>query len=233
MIGRKKPVRNKRKENSVRSGASKTAFLTARGQQRVISSPSEPSSQCGVDQLADRLAHNQEAVGSSPAPATISLLEGVRPAEDTVLKTGAGKSVRGSNPLPSAISPECRGRSDQPTAGGGFAAPAPTSESTLQEAERIINGPRRASYGPAIESFKRIATVWNVTLYKNLKTPITGHQVALCMIGLKLCREVNSPARDNRVDINGYTELADQCITAEDVDRLYHSFSNEQPEAVA
>jgi len=83
-------------------------------------------------------------------------------------------------------------------------------KSTLQEAEEIINGPRRNSYGPAKESFERIASVWNSVLFKRLKEPVTGHDVALCMIGLKLCREANKPHRDNRVDINGYSDLADQ-----------------------
>lgn len=79
------------------------------------------------------------------------------------------------------------------------------SESILQEAERIINEPRRDSYGDAKESFQRIADVWGAVL----KTEVTPHQVALCMIGLKLCREVGKPHRDNLVDIAGYAALAE------------------------
>lgn len=77
-------------------------------------------------------------------------------------------------------------------------------KSILHEAEEIVNGPRRDAYGSAKESFDRIASVWSAVL----KTPVTGHQVALCMIGLKLCREANKPGRDNLVDIAGYAELA-------------------------
>lgn len=80
------------------------------------------------------------------------------------------------------------------------------SQSVLQEAEQLINGPRRDAYGPAEESFQRIASVWASIL----KTPVTAHQVALCMIGLKLCREGNKPARDNLVDIAGYCALAEK-----------------------
>lgn len=79
-------------------------------------------------------------------------------------------------------------------------------KSILLEAEEIINGPRRDSYGPVEESFQRVAAVWSAVL----KTTITPHQVALCMIGLKLCREANKPARDNLVDICGYAGLAEK-----------------------
>lgn len=96
--------------------------------------------------------------------------------------------------LPNCICKECEDRRQQP------------AESILQEAERIINGPRRDSYGDARESFQRIADVWSAVL----KTKVTPHQVALCMIGLKLCREANKPARDNRVDMCGYADLADK-----------------------
>jgi hypothetical protein len=78
--------------------------------------------------------------------------------------------------------------------------------SVLAEAEQIINGPRRDAYGPVEESFERIAAVWGAVL----KMPVTSHQVALCMIGLKLCRESNKAARDNRVDAAGYIALADK-----------------------
>lgn len=85
------------------------------------------------------------------------------------------------------------------------------SESILQEAEQIVNGPRRDAYGPAEESFARVAAVWSSVL----KQPVTAHQVALCMIGLKLCREANKPARDNRVDLAGYVALADKLAAKE------------------
>jgi hypothetical protein len=87
------------------------------------------------------------------------------------------------------------------------------SQSILQEAEQIINGPRRDAYGSAKESFERIAVVWNAQFGKKLKEPLTGQDVALAMIGFKLCRQANSHHRDNLVDICGYAELANQIIT--------------------
>lgn len=83
--------------------------------------------------------------------------------------------------------------------------PAP-SQTTLGEAHDIINGARRQSYGPAKESFARIAKFWSAIL----GSEITSSQVALCMIAMKLSRETNRPSHDNRVDICGYATLLDE-----------------------
>jgi hypothetical protein len=77
--------------------------------------------------------------------------------------------------------------------------------SILEEAHAIIIGPRREAYGSVEESFERVATMWSVLLGKT----VTREQVALCMVALKLCREMQKPGRDNRVDICGYTALLD------------------------
>lgn len=76
-------------------------------------------------------------------------------------------------------------------------------ESVLQEAERLINGPKRVAYGPAKESFERIAVGWAAILGR----AVAPQEVALCMVWLKVCREVNKPDRDNIVDIAGYAGL--------------------------
>ena len=84
-----------------------------------------------------------------------------------------------------------------------------TEEKTiLQEAEEIINGPRRGAYGPVEESFGRVASIWSGVLNQ----PITSQQVALCLIGLKLQREANAHQRDNLVDLLGYTLLLEKLI---------------------
>lgn len=77
-------------------------------------------------------------------------------------------------------------------------------ETVLAEADRIIHGDRRTSYGGPKESFTRIALVWGSILGH----PVTATQVALCMAGLKLIREANKTQRDNLVDIAGYAGLA-------------------------
>lgn len=83
-------------------------------------------------------------------------------------------------------------------------------KSILAEAEEIVNGPRREAYGPAKESFARLATVLSVVLHRKLKEPLTPHDAAMVGVALKLCRESVKPARDNRVDGAGYFDLADQ-----------------------
>jgi hypothetical protein len=88
----------------------------------------------------------------------------------------------------------------------GIQAVEEQSKSILAEAEQIINGPRRDSYGPADESFKRIAKGWSVLF----GVEVTSRQVALAMIWLKVCRDANKPARDNLTDIAGYAGLAEK-----------------------
>jgi hypothetical protein len=83
---------------------------------------------------------------------------------------------------------------------------AQKEKTITQEANEIINGPRREAYGDARESFAAIADVWG----RVLKRPVTAREVALCMIGLKLLRESNRHGRDNLVDICGYAELAEK-----------------------
>jgi hypothetical protein len=82
--------------------------------------------------------------------------------------------------------------------------------SVAQEADHVINGPRRQAYGPVEDSFNRIASIWSGVL----GITITGEQVSLCMIGLKLYRESNAHQRDNLVDLVGYTLLLDKLRAA-------------------
>jgi hypothetical protein len=79
----------------------------------------------------------------------------------------------------------------------------PKATEVLEEALRVINGPRRGAYGDVQTSFFAIAQLWSVVMH----TPVTAQQVALCMIALKVCREANSHSHDNLVDIGGYTGL--------------------------
>jgi hypothetical protein len=78
-------------------------------------------------------------------------------------------------------------------------------ESILDEAKRIVHGDRGENYGHPFEDFSRTAKIWSAIL--NIK--VTPEQVALCMIGVKISREVNRPKRDNIVDGAGYFETLD------------------------
>ena len=66
------------------------------------------------------------------------------------------------------------------------------------------DGQRRQDYGPAIESFERIAKMWSAIL----DTPVTAEQVAMCQAALKMARLFQTPNHtDSWVDIVGYAAL--------------------------
>ncbi len=73
----------------------------------------------------------------------------------------------------------------------------------LEEAKVIINGARREEYGSVTESFGKLAKMWSLIL----DYEVTPSQVCLCMIGLKITRELNMHKRDNLVDLAGYSKL--------------------------
>lgn len=75
----------------------------------------------------------------------------------------------------------------------------------LEEALRLVHGPRQASYGSPLDNWDRTAKVMSVIL----GIPISAEKAALCMIGVKLAREVHKHARDNLVDIAGYIGVID------------------------
>ena len=79
-------------------------------------------------------------------------------------------------------------------------------ETVFEEAERIVGGERRQDYGGVRGSFDKIALTWSAIL----DTAVTGEQVALCMIGLKLVRESHAHKRDNVVDIAGYARCIEK-----------------------
>ena len=77
----------------------------------------------------------------------------------------------------------------------------PWDGSVLVEAERLINGPRQKDYGHPAEDFQRTGRIWGAILGIQDVPP---ERVALCLVGVKISREVNAPKRDNRVDGPGY-----------------------------
>ena len=78
------------------------------------------------------------------------------------------------------------------------------SELILEEANSLISKDRHNDHGPADKSFERIAKFWSLIL----DTPVNPHQVAQCMIALKLSRINHSSVNnDNWIDIAGYAAL--------------------------
>lgn len=76
------------------------------------------------------------------------------------------------------------------------------SETILEEAQRLVHGDRGHDYGHPLDDFTKTARLWEVVL----GTEVRPEQVALCMICVKISRELNMPKRDNMVDLAGYAE---------------------------
>ena len=75
-----------------------------------------------------------------------------------------------------------------------------SEETILQEAQRIVYGDRNADYGHPLDDYSRTAALWSAIL----GFPVTAEQAILCMIAVKISRQVNKPKRDNLTDIAGY-----------------------------
>lgn len=74
--------------------------------------------------------------------------------------------------------------------------------SILLEADRLVHGPRQASYGRPLGDFTRTGKLWGALL--QIGRDVTPQEVGICMAALKLSREVNKHKSDNLVDCCGY-----------------------------
>lgn len=75
----------------------------------------------------------------------------------------------------------------------------------LDEAKRLTHGDRNKNYGTPYTNHKRIADIWSVILEKE----ITPAQVALCMVGVKIARLVETPDHlDSFVDGCAYFAIS-------------------------
>lgn len=88
----------------------------------------------------------------------------------------------------------------------------PFKETVLEEAQRIVYGPREDSYGHPMKDFSKTAKIWTGILMPKLieGEEVTPEDVALCMVGVKMSREVNKHSRDNIVDGCGYLATLDR-----------------------
>ncbi len=83
------------------------------------------------------------------------------------------------------------------------------TESILEEAQRLTTGDRQSDYGHPIDDFTRTGRMWGAILGI---PDVTPEAVAMCMVAVKLSREVNKPKRDNRVDACGYTNCLQMVV---------------------
>ncbi len=85
------------------------------------------------------------------------------------------------------------------------------NDDILAEAYALTAGDRQSDYAHPSVNLGRTAAIWSVIL----KTDISAQQVALCMIGVKIARQVHKETRDNIVDIAGWARCAQLCIEAQ------------------
>lgn len=87
-------------------------------------------------------------------------------------------------------------------------------ETILEEATRLVHGARGEDYGHPLDDFTKTGLIWTAVLTEKLKpeVQVEAEDVALCMVGVKISREVNRPKRDNRVDGCGYFETLDMVV---------------------
>lgn len=87
----------------------------------------------------------------------------------------------------------------------------------LRTAEEIIFGERAKTYGDSKTSFSTIADFWTAYINKVLidqnpeaefSVVLSGHEVAMMMILMKVSRTTGSYHIDNYIDIAGYAALA-------------------------
>jgi len=82
----------------------------------------------------------------------------------------------------------------------------PADETILDEAKRLTRGSRLKDYGHPYDDFLVTADLWSTIL----EAPVEPHQIALCMIAVKIAREMHQAKRDNAVDIAGYADALDR-----------------------
>lgn len=80
------------------------------------------------------------------------------------------------------------------------------AENILQEADRITGGDRQQDYGSVIDDFGRTAALWSTII----GAKVTPEHVGLCMIALKISRQLHKAKRDNIVDIAGYARTLEK-----------------------
>ena len=74
----------------------------------------------------------------------------------------------------------------------------------LEETINIVTGQRQEDYGAKVVNHKNIAELWNAYLDMD----IAPHDVAICMLLVKVARLKNRKTKDCYVDMAGYAAIA-------------------------
>lgn len=82
----------------------------------------------------------------------------------------------------------------------------------LWKAHELTHGERDKNYGSPLLNHQRIAAIWSVILQQDIRPD----QVALCMVGVKLARLVETPNHlDSFIDGAAYMAIAGEIINEE------------------
>lgn len=82
-------------------------------------------------------------------------------------------------------------------------------ESILEEAQRITHNDRNGDYGHPYDDHERVARMWEPILGLPIGS-LDPAKIGLCMIAVKISRQIYKPKRDNLVDIAGYAWVTGQ-----------------------
>ena len=74
----------------------------------------------------------------------------------------------------------------------------------LEQTIRIVTGQRQQDYGDKVVNHRNIADLWSSYLNKKL----SPHDVAICMLLVKVARLKNRKTKDCYVDMAGYAAIA-------------------------
>ena len=96
--------------------------------------------------------------------------------------------------------------------------PAPKQETILEEAQRLVHGPRQAAYSHPHDDYTRTGRMWGAVIAGWLGQPfpdVPARIACLMMAAVKISRESHKPMRDSRVDLAGYAACSDMCAQVE------------------
>ena len=82
----------------------------------------------------------------------------------------------------------------------------------LEETINIVTGQRQEDYGDKVVNHRNIAELWSAYL----DTEIAPHDVAICMLLVKVARLKNRKTEDCYIDMAGYAAIAGEIYEQED-----------------